>query len=734
MSSGLQEIAWSLVSGFHQRLTSDFSLQSEKPLTITEAARLAGLTFLLFRKENPYTFTNLSYEAERSGISQVKVAKLATEALESFSVSLPKNITIEEEAALLGIIHSQGCYNLPLAYNEGTSQRPLGAYYTPPEIADYIVALTVTPTLNHLAGRAKTEGIDPLLEILSHRTLDPACGTGVFLISAMNAYSQAMEAGIKNAHENGVSRASLRNMGVLDYREKIRQNMFGVDIDSGALEVTDVSLRLISSDTGEIENESSLGVSLRKGNSLISFTGLDGCADHRHYFSSSGSRSPFEWKKEFREILESGGFDFVVMNPPYERLKPNLAEFLRERLLTGERDIHLENFETYKQRLSEDVRYFRNSGEYQLSNRYTIDTHRLFIERSLQLSREGGKIGFIVPSTILGDLSSYQLRSSFFRENKIRSVDDFPETSKMFNGVTQSVSILTLERGGVTKSFFAKFSLNDIEDAKSQTHIEIPTEKVEKIVGQSLSIPQVDKKGWNLLSKLHRQPSIASRSSFSVRRGELDLTLDRDCIVTGGSEFRLIRGSNISRYTLRDKIGAEPEFVDVDRLQKKLGRSSRAKHINQTRIACQQVSNRTQRWRLKFTSVPQNAILANSCNYIVGNGQTLKSHKYYLLGILNSELMNWRFSLSNSNNHVSTRELTQLPIAVQEPETSHNLYKSLVKEVKRFKPGTTSTTIEALVFALYGFSLSESKDILKMRFTPQEESREILRALESIRR
>ena len=85
------------------------------------------------------------------------------------------------------------------------------------------------------------------------------------------------------------------------------------------------------------------------------------------------------------------------MNPPYERLKPNLAEFLRERLLTGEREIHLENFSKHKERLSEDVTYFRESGEYEIGNRYSIDTHRLFIERTLHLTREGSTIGFIVP-------------------------------------------------------------------------------------------------------------------------------------------------------------------------------------------------------------------------------------------------------------------------------------------------------------------------------------------------
>ncbi|MHA2397245.1 MAG: Eco57I restriction-modification methylase domain-containing protein, partial [Candidatus Thorarchaeota archaeon] len=126
---------------------------------------------------------------------------------------------------------------------------------------------------------------------------------------------------------------------------------------------------------------------------LISLKGLNGVADHGSFFTDAASRSPFEWHDEFGYILDKGGFDFIVMNPPYERLKPNLAEFLRERLLTGEREIHMENFSKHKERLSEDVRYFRNSGEYQLGNRYSIDTHRLFIERTLQLTREESNIG-----------------------------------------------------------------------------------------------------------------------------------------------------------------------------------------------------------------------------------------------------------------------------------------------------------------------------------------------------
>ncbi len=734
MSLGLNEIAWSIVSGFHKTLSDDSALQLQSSLEITEAARLAGLTYVLSTKQmdDPFSFSNLSFEAERSGVSQRVVTKLAAEVLDSFSYPIQKKLDTAEQVTLLGVIHSLGCYYLPLAYNEGTSQRPLGAYYTPPEIANYIVSLTLSPTLERLAASASTNGVSALQEILSLRTLDPACGTGVFLVSAMNAYNRAMQKGIQNALDGGTSRRVLRNSGVLDYKRKIRHNMFGVDIDSGALEVTDISLRLFSQNGAESLDESGLGESLKQGNSLISLKGMNGNSDHGSFFRSADSRSPFEWHDEFGAIIRNGGFDFIVMNPPYERLKPNLAEFLRESLLTGEREIHMENFSKYKEKLGEDVRYFRESGEYQLSNKYTIDTHRLFIERTLQLSHDGSKIGFIVPSTILGDLSSLQLRSSLIRENNLRTVDDFPESSRLFEGVTQAVSVITLERGGNTKSFLAQFGLNDLDEAKSRNHIRIQAGKIENAVGPSLSIPQVNKVGWKLLSKLHKQPSISSLNWLSVNRGELDLTLNRDCITSDVTDFRLIRGSNISRYSLSNRRGTKTEFVDVDRLRKTLGSSARAEHIVRDRIACQQVSNRTQRWRLKFASVLPNNVLANSCNYLVDNSHSDRSRRLFLLGILNSELMNWRFSLTNTNNHVSTRELSQLPIADLETSASQNIYSLLIDEVRRISSDSPSPKIEALVFALYGFSDNEAKAVLELRSAPEKEITAILHELGSL--
>jgi Alw26I/Eco31I/Esp3I family type II restriction m6 adenine DNA methyltransferase len=733
VSQGLNETAWSIVSGFYQSLANNSSTQSESSLEISEAARLAGLTFALSSRnlENQYSFSHLSYEAERLGVSQDTVTKLADEILETYRYTIPVKLDSEELVALLGMIHSLGCYSLPLACNEGTSQKPLGAYYTPPAIANYIVSLTLSQTLDRLAVSASTRGIDALEEILSLRTLDPACGTGVFLVSAMSYYTRAMKEGIENALAGGASRSALKTSDVMEYSERIHHNLFGVDIDSGALEVTDVSLRLLANtDSNELGN-STLGKSLKQGNSLISLKGLNGVSDHGRFFTDAASRSPFEWRDEFGDILDNGGFDFIVMNPPYERLKPNLAEFLRERLLTGEREIYMENFSKYKEKLSEDVHYFRNSGEYQLGNRYSIDTHRLFIERTLQLTSEQSNIGFIVPSTILGDLSSQPLRSSIMQENRLLTVDDFPETSRLFEGVTQSVSVMTLKRGGKTKSFLARFGLNDIGDTLSRNHIRIPADKIERTVGPSLSIPQVNKSGWKLLSKLHRQPSISSIDWLSVKRGELDLTLNRDCITSKETDFRLIRGSNISRYSINNHSERRIEFVDIDKLRKKLGTSSRAEHIGQPRIACQQVSNRTQRWRLKFSVVPPDAVLANSCNYLIHQKGSNESRQLFFLGVLNSELMNWRFGLTNANNHVSTRELTQLPIADLETLTNRDLRSYLIEEVKQFKP-ENSHKIEALVFALYGFSTKDTNDVLKLRRTPEGETNAIIEELKHL--
>ena len=238
-----------------------------------------------------------------------------------------------------------------------------------------------------------------------------------------------------------------------------------------------------------------------------------------------------------------------------------------------------------------------------------------------------------------------------------------------------------------------------------------------------------------MLKTLHENPTLGSFPWLRNRRGELDLTLSKEHIKLGKKGSRLVRGADISRYTLRP-IKRESESVELSSFAKSLGSSARSPHIFDSRIVCQQVSNRAQRWRLKFAMVPPKTVLANSCNYIAVDSTEDEWLLSYLLGILNSNLLNWRFDLSNTNNHVSNRELASLPIADPHSRDQRitDLVSEMVKDVQDVlsKGGTPSPSVEARVFLLYGLGLNEAKFVMTARGASQDEVHETITAMSQI--
>ncbi|MBE0526657.1 MAG: hypothetical protein IH631_06915 [Candidatus Thorarchaeota archaeon] len=307
----------------------------------------------------------------------------------------------------------------------------------------------------------------------------------------------------------------------------------------------------------------------------------------------------------------------------------------------------------------------------------------------------------------------------------MKTIDDFPETSRMFPGVTQSVSIITIEKGGLTDDIEVSFNLQGLEETLGLKRMIIKQDRIQRIMGSTLAIPRINAVGFGLLDKLHSHPSLGSISDVLIRRGELDLTINKNAITSNKTDTPLVRGSHISRFALV-KSRHKSEFVKNSILKDALETSTRAEHINMDRIACQQVSNMGQRWRLKFAQIEHGTVLANSCNYIVFSGKHTSSILNYYLGVLNSELMNWRFQVSNFNNHVSIRELQNLPIV--EPIKNSKFVSNLRKAVQNLD----YPNIEANVFALYGFGLREEKSILEFRKTPKEEKMYILQSLSAL--
>ncbi|MFW9844860.1 MAG: Eco57I restriction-modification methylase domain-containing protein, partial [Candidatus Thorarchaeota archaeon] len=421
MDGRLATIAWSIVSDVYSQCDTKELLH---PRLLTEVTRLTALNIVLKSQfssddlgfeDSDLAFANLSYEGERLGISKKNIHDLVKRELESSSVELPAklhNLSLNDFVNVLGWIHSLSSYRLPSKLNHGSFQRSLGAYYTPPDLANYIVNLTMKEELERRVKAISKDGIESFEDFISIHILDPACGAGVFLISVSNLLLATTLKAIDAARVSGVQQSDIDD--VLKSRQP---GLYGVDLDLGALEVADLSLRILEWNvTGSIPS-SKIGKTLKRGNSLISFHGLQGVSNHKHFFKNPSRMNAFEWPREFPEIFSEPdcGFDFVIMNPPYERLKPNLAEFIRERLLSGDREIHTDIYEDHKRNIRESTNYFRESNEYRLATSYSINTYQLFIERALQITQNGGTIGCIIPSNILGDVSAQRLRANLLQ-------------------------------------------------------------------------------------------------------------------------------------------------------------------------------------------------------------------------------------------------------------------------------------------------------------------------------
>ena len=157
------------------------------------------------------------------------------------------------------------------------------------------------------------------------------------------------------------------------------------------------------------------------------------------------------------------------------------------------------------------------------------------------------------------------------------------------------------------------------------------------------------------------------------------------------TQYRLIRGRAITDNGIVDNIS---EYVLPDFIDKK-SEDYRKHDFGKRRLICQQISNATCSRRLRFIYCEPNDILGNSCNYISADTSILK--KLHIL--LNSALLNWRFKVTSSNNHINNYELDALPLINLE----------LIDENKTFE---TPKEKDAYVCELYGLNKTETNFIL----------------------
>lgn len=305
-----------------------------------------------------------------------------------------------------------------------------GVYYTPQYIVCYIVE-------NTLGVKIKGQSPDAVAKL---KVVDPACGSGSFLVEA---YQQLLNYHLDYYSSEKVRKQALKNSRIyetgknvykLTIEEKQRillNNIYGVDIDGQAVEVTKLSLylKLLENEGRETQGQlfkfsdikllPSLDSNIKCGNSLVS-------SDYYHekdlsLFDDEAMRkiNTFDWDKEFPEVFAQGGFDFVIGNPPYVNISvfPELHTYLQ----TTYSVIHT----GYN-----DLMYY-------------------FMYRGIEFLKEDGLYGIITSNYFLGNEYAKKLR--VFLSDKITKIVNF-KNAKIFSANVHTALI-----------FAEKHTTNDID-------------------------------------------------------------------------------------------------------------------------------------------------------------------------------------------------------------------------------------------------------------------------------
>lgn len=308
-----------------------------------------------------------------------------------------------------------------------------GVYYTPAYIVQFIVENTIGKLVAGLTP-------DQASKI---KIVDPACGSGSFLLVAyqflLDWYLQQYSLDPKKWKDRITKVGPKSWILTVEERKRILlANIFGVDIDTQAVEVTKLSLllKVLEKTSKEVLDNQlklfhsralpDLDSNIKCGNTLL---------DYRHLGQTlldDDTRrrvNPFDWKKEFPEIVKAGGFDAVIGNPPY----------IRVQTMTEWAPLEVELYKRH----------------YAVAAKGNYDIYVCFLERGLWLLNEKGKLGYILPHKFFNAQYGESIRGIIANGKHLNQVVHFGD-QQVFENATTYTCLLFLDKSGSPEVKFEK--------------------------------------------------------------------------------------------------------------------------------------------------------------------------------------------------------------------------------------------------------------------------------------
>ncbi len=338
-----------------------------------------------------------------------------------------------------------------------------GIFYTPEYITKYIVENTV--------GKYLEENPTKLKDI---KILDPACGSGAFLNQAhsflLNEYKVRHEEKIIEKEKKG------QHLTLFDYnpaeanRAILLNNLYGVDLNDESAEITKLALWLKTA--RQDEPLQSLDENIKTGNSLIDDPDVAG-------------EKAFKWEEEFKGIMNKGGFDVIIGNPPYG---VNFSDIEKKHLAEA----------------------YPNVPDYEI--------YIYFISKALDLLNHGGLFSYIFPNTFLSNLFGKKYRRWLLENFTIKSIVNLSK-DKTFEDASVRTCILTVQKKKMTKeSLVSLYNYeNLITDIISPIR-EIKMSSLEDEINNWLSLTAYSEDDIKLIKKLKENGQQLS-DFFDVSQG-----------------------------------------------------------------------------------------------------------------------------------------------------------------------------------------------------------------------
>jgi len=416
------------------------------------------------------------------------------------------------------------------------------------------------------------------------------------------------------------------------------------------------------------------------------------------------TRGFFHWPLEFPDVFHApdgrarpnAGFDAIIGNPPWEMLR-------REDGAPDTRSNAL-------------LRYVRQSGQYPSCTDGHLNLYQAFVDRSLALAREGGRIGLVLPWSVATDDGAAGLRRRLFAETDIDLVAGLDNATGLFpihRGLR--FAVITATRGGPTRRLRVVTGLRtgDQLDAlpargtDDTTAAPIAVAELEQVSGPAMRIPDLRRPGdlALLLSLTRRFPRLGSPEGWHVSFGrELNATDVRGQLgASADPGIAVVEGKHLAPFTVDTSMARRLSHTSLERLIDPA-------RIGQPRLGYRDVSGVGNRLTLIAAIVPARSVTTHTVFCV---RERLDPHpQHFLCALLNSYVLN-AVVRTLMGGHVTTTLAAHLPVPTWRGDDRDLGIARLARRLaERLGTAQTSARLQALVAHRFELTRGEFAHVL----------------------